>query len=102
LFDFPIHRAYRDLSHEEKELLWTGNKYFKGLNEFFKFLEESSYKIQYRVMLSRFRGKTNCPDCKGSRIRKDAQYVKINGKHIAELLLLPIKELHPFFQNVGA
>lgn len=100
LFDFPIHRAYRDLSDAEKQLLWTGNKYFAGLNEFFKFLEQSSYKIQYRVMLSRFRGRTNCPDCKGSRIRKDAQYVKINGKNIAELLLLPIKELYPFFKTL--
>lgn len=100
LFDFPIHRAYRDLSDAEKQLLWTGNKYFAGLNEFFKFLEQSSYKIQYRVMLSRFRGRTNCPDCKGSRIRKDAQYVKINGKNIAELLLLPIKELYRFFKTL--
>lgn len=97
-FDFPIHRAYRDLTDAEKKLLWTGNEYFEGLNRFFEFLEEQSYKIQYRVMLSRYRGKTTCPDCRGSRIRKDAQYVKINDKNISELLLLPIKELHPFFQ----
>ncbi|MBL7777831.1 MAG: excinuclease ABC subunit UvrA [Chitinophagales bacterium] len=99
-FDFPIHRAYRDLTEAEKKLLWTGNEYFEGLNRFFEFLEEQSYKIQYRVMLSRYRGKTTCPDCRGSRIRKDAQYVKVNGKNIAELLLLPIKELHPFFQSL--
>lgn len=99
-FDFPIHRAYRDLTEAEKKLLWTGNEYFEGLNRFFEFLEEQSYKIQYRVMLSRYRGKTTCPDCKGSRIRKDAQHVKVNDKNIAELLLLPIKELHPFFQSL--
>jgi excinuclease ABC subunit A len=100
MFDFPIHRAYKDLSDEEKQLLWDGNKYFEGLNAFFKYLEEKSYKIQYRVMLSRFRGKTTCPDCKGSRIRKDAQHVKINGKNIGELLLLPIKDLHAFFITI--
>ncbi len=100
MFDFPIHRAYKDLSDEEKQLLWDGNKYFDGLNAFFQYLEEKSYKIQYRVMLSRYRGKTTCSDCKGSRIRKDAQYVKIQGKHISELTLLPIKELHAFFKNL--
>jgi excinuclease ABC subunit A len=99
-FDYPIHRAYRDLSPAEKQLLWTGNQYFGGLHAFFKFLEESSYKIQYRVMLSRYRGKTPCPDCIGSRIRKDAQYVKIADKHIAELSLLPVKDLHTFFQTI--
>lgn len=100
LFDFPIHRAYKDLSNEERELLWTGNKYFAGLNEFFRYLEEKSYKIQYRVMLSRYRGRTTCPDCKGSRIRPDAQYVKIAGKNISELVLMPIKQLHAFFNEL--
>jgi excinuclease ABC subunit A len=100
LFDFPIHRAYKDLSDKEKQLLWDGNKYFQGLHAFFKYLEEKSYKIQYRVMLSRYRGKTTCPDCKGSRIRKDAQYVKIQGRHISELMLLPIKDLHIFFKDL--
>jgi len=100
MFDFPIHRAYKDLSDEEKQLLWDGNKYFNGLHDFFKYLEEKSYKIQYRVMLSRYRGKTTCPDCKGSRIRKDAQYVKIQERHISELTLLPIKELHAFFKDL--
>ena len=100
MFDFPIHRAYKDLSDEEKQLLWDGNKYFAGLNEFFRYLEEKSYKIQYRVMLSRYRGKTTCPDCKGSRIRKDARYVKIQGKNIADLMLVPIKDLHTFFKDI--
>lgn len=100
MFDFPIHRAYKDLSAKEKELLWTGNSYFNGLAEFFRYLEEKSYKIQYRVMLSRYRGKTTCPDCKASRIRKDAQYVLVGGKNISELLLTPIKDLHQWFKNV--
>jgi excinuclease ABC subunit A len=99
-FDFPIHRSYKFLTEEEQKILWTGNEYFSGLNAFFKFLEEQSYKIQYRVMLSRYRGRTTCPDCKGSRIRKDAQYVKINGKSISELLLLPVSEVQQFFQNI--
>ncbi|HWB63104.1 MAG TPA: hypothetical protein VG603_06310, partial [Chitinophagales bacterium] len=97
MFDFPIHRAYKDLSDEEKQLLWTGNEYFNGLHEFFRYLEEKSYKIQYRVMASRYRGKTTCPDCNGSRVRPDAKFVKIEGKNISELLLMPIKELHAFF-----
>lgn len=100
LFDFPIHRSYKDLDERDRQLLWDGNKYFNGLHDFFKHLEEQSYKIQYRVMLSRYRGKTTCPDCKGSRIRKDSQYVKINGKHISELTMLPIKELYSFFKTL--
>lgn len=100
LFDFPIHRSYKDLEEEHKQLLWTGNEYFKGLHDFFRYLEEKSYKIQYRVMLSRYRGKTTCPDCKGSRIRKDAQYVKINGANISALMLQPVKELYTFFQQL--
>lgn len=100
LFDFPIHRAYKDLDAEHKELLWNGNEYFSGLHDFFRYLEEKSYKIQYRVMLSRFRGRTTCPDCKGSRIRKDAQYVKIQGRNISELTLQPIKELYAFFKDI--
>lgn len=100
LFDFPIHRSYKDLTDEEKKLLWDGNQYFQGLTYFFQYLEEKSYKIQYRVMLSRYRGKTTCPDCKGSRIRKDASYVKVAERSIAELMLLPIKELYVFFKEV--
>jgi len=76
--DFPIHRAYEDLSNKEKDLLWQGNKQIKGINAFFKFLEENSYKIQYRVMLSKYKGKTTCPDCYGSRLRKDASFVKLD------------------------
>ncbi|TAG59251.1 MAG: excinuclease ABC subunit A, partial [Runella slithyformis] len=92
-FDFPIHRPYSELSAKEQELLWTGNQYFSGLNEFFAYLESHLHEIKYRVMLSRYRGKTNCPDCKGSRLRKDAQYVKINGKSIVDLVLLPIGKM---------
>ncbi|GAA4799724.1 excinuclease ABC subunit UvrA [Olivibacter ginsenosidimutans] len=100
-FDFPIHRAYRDLTLDQKEVLWTGNRFFKGLNEFFKELEEQTYKIQYRVMLSRYRGKTDCPDCKGTRLRKDASYVKVGGKSILELVLMPLDELLQFFEDLS-
>ncbi|MFZ4862368.1 excinuclease ABC subunit UvrA [Sphingobacterium sp. Mn56C] len=100
-FDFPIHRAYSDLTEAQQQLLWTGNKYFKGLNDFFVELEEQTYKIQYRVMLSRYRGKTDCPECKGSRLRKDAAYVKINGKSIIDLVLLPIDQALAFFQQLS-
>src|SRR5690606_21304771 len=99
-FDFPIHRSYSDLTEKQKELLWIGNKHFKGLNAFFKDLEEHAYKIQYRVMLSRYRGKTDCPECKGTRLRKDAAYVKINGKSILDLVLLPIDQLLEVFKNL--
>ncbi len=99
-FDFPIHRAIRDLTHEEYELLWTGNSYFSGLNDFFEELESKTHKIQYRVMLSRYRGRTTCPECKGSRLRKDAAYVKINGKSIIDLVLMPISEANSFFQKI--
>jgi excinuclease ABC subunit A len=99
-FDFPIHRSIKDLSDAEYELLWQGNKYFIGLNSFFKMLEEESYKIQYRVMLSRFKGRTTCSDCRGSRLRKDASYVKIGGKSIIDLVLMPISELSAFFDNL--
>ncbi|MBK1442170.1 excinuclease ABC subunit UvrA [Parapedobacter sp. ISTM3] len=99
-FDFPIHRAYRDLTDAQKELLWTGNHYFDGLNRFFEELEEQTYKIQYRVMLSRYRGKTNCPECKGTRLRKDAAYVKINGKSISDVVLMPLDAALAFFQNL--
>src|SRR5688572_863104 len=100
-FDFPIHRPIYELNSYDRQLLWTGNKYFKGLNEFFKYLEEQSYKIQYRVMLSRYRGKTTCPDCLGSRLRKDANYVKVNGHSITELVLMPVSESLSFFKNIS-
>lgn len=99
-FDFPIHRPVEELTEKQKELLWTGNKYFKGLNKFFDYLEEKSYKIQYRVMLSRYRGKTTCPDCKGTRLRKDANYVKVGGASISELMLMPVSDLRDFFANM--
>lgn len=99
-FDFPIHRAYSDLTPAQQELLWTGNKYFGGLNQFFEELEQQTYKIQYRVMLSRYRGKTDCPECKGSRLRKDATYVKIAGKSITDIVLLPLDEALQFFKTL--
>ena len=99
-FDFPIHRPYYDLSNKEKKLIWSGNKYFEGLTSFFKHLEEQAYKIQYRVMLSRYRGKTVCPDCKGTRLRKDASYVKVAGSSIMELVLMPITDSLPFFKTL--
>lgn len=100
-FDFPIHRAIKDLTEQEYELLWKGNKYFQGLDDFFVMLEQSSHKIQYRVMLSRYRGRTTCKDCKGTRLRKDAQYVKVSGKSITDLVLMPIKQLHYFFEQIN-
>ncbi|EOZ96533.1 Excinuclease ABC subunit A protein [Indibacter alkaliphilus LW1] len=99
-FDFPIHRAYEDLSEDEKALIWTGNEYFKGLDAFFKDLESKTHKIQYRVMLSRFRGRTTCPDCKGTRLRKDASYVKVGGKSITDIVLMPIEKALQFFQEL--
>ena len=99
-FNFPIHRAYYDLTEKEKQLLWKGNKYFKGLNDFFKLLEKQTHKIQYRVMLSRYRGKTVCPDCNGTRLRKDAAYVKIQDKSISEVVLMPVREALLFFENI--
>jgi len=99
-FNFPIHRAYNDLTEKEKELIWTGNGYFQGLNAFFEDLETKTYKIQYRVMLSRFRGRTACPDCRGTRLRKDASYVKIATKSIIDLVLMPIEDALHFFQTI--
>ncbi|GAB5522656.1 MAG: excinuclease ABC subunit UvrA [Roseivirga sp.] len=99
-FDFPIHRTFAELTPEEQELLWTGNKYFKGINQFFKFLESKTHKIQYRVMLSRYRGRTDCPECKGTRLRKDASYVKVEGRSITDLVLLPVKRSLEFFENL--
>jgi len=100
-FDFPIHRAYADLTEKQKELLWTGNKYFEGLTAFFDELEAQTYKIQYRVMLSRYRGKTTCPDCKGTRLRQDASYVKVGDKSIIDIVLLPIDQALDFFQHLS-
>ena len=99
-FDFPIHRSFNELTEEQQRLVWTGNKYFAGLDAFFKELEEQTYKIQYRVMLSRYRGKTVCPDCKGSRLRKDASYVKIGGKSIIDVVLMPMSSIQNFFDTL--
>jgi excinuclease ABC subunit A len=99
-FDFPIHRAVQDLSPEEKQLLWDGNKYFEGLTAFFAYLETQTYKIQYRVMLSRFRGRTVCPDCRGTRLRKDASYVKVAEKSITDIVLMPVDDAVDFFNTV--
>ncbi len=98
--DFPIHRPFKDLSEAEKEVLWNGHGKFKGLHAFFRFLESKTLKIQYRVMLSRYRGRTVCPECRGSRLRKDAAYVKINGKSLIDLVLLQVDELAGFFRNL--
>ena len=93
-FDFPIHTPYYELTAEQKQLLWTGNEHFHGLNDFFLELESKQYaKIQYRVMLSRYRGKATCPDCLGKRLRKEAEYVKVCGKSITELSQIPISSL---------
>jgi excinuclease ABC subunit A len=93
-FGFPVHKPFYKLTDEQKQLLWNGNKYFYGLNRFFQHLEEKKFKIQYRVLLSRYRGKTTCPSCKGSRLRKEASYVKVAGTTIQELTALPVGKLY--------
>ncbi len=111
---FPVHKAYQELSEVELDLLWQGNKDCRGINDFFDFLQENSYKIQYRVMMARYRGKTTCPDCKGTRMRKDAGYVKLNSEkdlpyhskddkrkiNLAEVLLLTIKQALELFDSL--
>ncbi len=97
---FPVHRPYMDLSAEEKRLLWRGAKGIKGLDHFFKHLESKSYKIQFRVMLSRYRGRTTCPTCEGTRLKPEAGYVKINGKALHELVDLPLSKLKLFFDQL--
>ena len=109
-FDFPIHKPYLDLTRKEKDLLWHGPKNMKGvkttydefpsIDNFFKMLDENQYKIQYRVMKARYQGKTVCPDCHGSRLKKTASYVKVGGKSIGELVTMPVSELLVFFQNL--
>ena len=99
-FDFPIHKPWFELTNEQKQLVWDGNKYFTGLTDFFKELEEKSYKIQNRVLLARYRGKTRCHECHGKRLRKEANYVKIAGKSISDLVELPIEELQVFFKEL--
>ncbi len=99
-FDFPIHRPYSQLSNKERELLWNGNRYFTGIHEFFQMLEKEKYKIQYRVLISRYTGKTLCPECKGSRLRKEASYVKIGMQSISDLVLLSVDKLLQFFNEL--
>ena len=100
LFDFPIHEPYYKLSEEQKLLLWRGNEYFHGLNEFFQYIDSERRKIQFRVMKARYTGKTICPDCGGSRLKKEALYVKIGGKNIAQIVKMSVKELLEFFSNL--
>ena len=98
--NFPIHKPIMDLTKEQYKLLWTGAKYLQGLNHFFKEVEANLYKVQYRVLLSRYRGKTKCPDCEGYRLRKEALYVKVDGKHIGELCEMQVKDLKVWFDNI--
>ena len=99
-FDFPIHKPWHELTEDQKLTVWNGNSYFEGLHDFFKFLESKSYKIQNRVMLSRYRGKTKCPTCNGRRLRKEANYVKVSDKSLSELVELPVNELIQYFENI--
>ncbi len=99
-FDFPIHKPYYELTPEQKDLVWKGNSYFTGLDDFFRELEEKNYKIQNRVMLSRYRGKTKCPTCKGKRLRPETNNIKVGNKTISELVDLPIKNLIEFFKGL--
>ena len=99
-FDFPIHKPWYQLSDLQKQLVWDGNSHFTGIHKFFEGLEEKSYKIQNRVMLSRYRGKTRCSSCKGKRLRKETDYIKISGKSISDLVELPIEDLIDFFKNI--
>ncbi|MFL5740071.1 MAG: excinuclease ABC subunit UvrA [Flavisolibacter sp.] len=96
-FDFPVHKAIADLSTEEYRILWEGNQHVNGINDFFKEVEQNLYKVQYRVILSRYRGRTQCPECHGYRLRKEALFVKIGGKHIGELSEMPIRDLRTWF-----
>lgn len=94
---FPIHRPYCDLTQAELDVLWHGNGRFKGIDGFFKMVEDNQYKIQYRVMLARYRGKTRCPECNGSRLRKESEYVKVGGATISELVKMPVTDLKEWF-----
>ena len=99
-FDFPIHKPWFELSEEQQALVWEGNEHFTGLNAFFAKLEEKSYKIQNRVMLSRYRGKTRCSVCRGRRLRKEAEYVRIYGKSISDLVEMPLYKLQAYFDEL--
>ena len=99
-FDFPVHKPYFELTDAQKDLVWNGNKYFEGINQFFEFLESKAYKIQNRVMLSRYRGKTKCTLCKGKRLRKEANYVKIADHSITDLVEKPLNKVRAFFNEL--
>lgn len=99
-FDFPIHRPYHELNDDQRRVLWEGNNHFDGINGFFAHLQSKSHKIQYRVLISRYRGRTTCPECRGSRLRKDASYVKIDGHSITDLVLKPISQVIDFFEHI--
>ena len=100
-FDFPIHTPFYALTPEQKQLIWTGNEYFHGLNDFFKMLEKEQFaKIQYRVMLARFKGKTICPDCRGMRLRKEAEYVWVGGKRITDVAAMPVNEVMAWVESL--
>lgn len=94
--------SYYQLTDEQRRMLWDGTRYFEGINAFFKMLQENQYKIQYRVMLARYRGKTLCPKCHGTRLKPEAGYVRVGGRSISELVDLPITELKVFFDNLEA
>jgi excinuclease ABC subunit A len=100
-YDFPVHRPYIDLTEKEKTLLWEGAKGVKGINALFKHLESKSYKIQFRVMLSRYRGRTVCSTCKGKRLKPEANYVKVDGRSLSDLVELPLRKLKVFFQDLN-
>jgi len=99
-FDFPVHKPIADLSKAQLDALWNGNEHVNGINDFFKEVEQNLYKVQYRVLLSRYRGRTLCPDCNGYRLRKEALYIKVAGKHIGELCEWPVKDLKLWFDNL--
>jgi len=100
-FNFPIHTPYCDLTDDQKRLLWEGNSQFPGINGFFKWVARQQAKIQFRVMLARFRGKTVCPECHGGRLRKEAMYVKVNGATIADLVKMPVDQLYDWFKSLS-
>jgi excinuclease ABC subunit A len=99
-FDFPVHKPIMDLSKKEYQALWKGNEFVNGIDDFFKEVEQNLYKVQYRVLLSRYRGRTICPDCGGYRLRKEALYIKVGGKHIGELCEMPVKDLQQWFNTL--
>ena len=99
-FNFPIHRPYFELTEDQVHTLWHGNRYFKGIYSFFDYVESKKYKIQYRVMLARYRGKTTCPECRGTRLKKEASYVKVDGTALQDLVMMPADKLRDFFNLI--